>query len=281
VKYRPDTTTSERQLCVALAATGRTASLGELLAWRKDGLLPSMASTGLGTGKGKSYYWREDDILARAQAVYDAMRRHGRPDQALITLFLSGFAVPLGQLRRAWLHRAKARKPAGVRFIQKSPDRDELMGPGVDSILLQAALCAGVAMEAGDTPEGMPMLLDRALSKLGLVERGANDSGLADPLWHLLGIIGSILDSSDLVREACDDELLVAQRHLGVVMGFLQDCSVPSDTTAETLGPQLFLFILTLLRSGQSRTLERMMAYVGGWPASVPPARSISQAVQA
>jgi hypothetical protein len=31
------------------------------------------------------------------------MRRYGRADQTLVTLFLSDFAVPLPQLRRAWL----------------------------------------------------------------------------------------------------------------------------------------------------------------------------------
>jgi len=279
VRFKSNTTTSERQLCVALAATGRTTSLDELSAWRKDGLLPSMASTGLGTGKGKSYSWREEDILARAQAVYDAMRRHGRPDQALITLFLFGFAVPLGQLRRAWLHRAKMRRPAGIRVIRKSLDTNELMDLGGDRILLQAALCVGAAMEA-EVSQGIaiPVLLDQALSKLGLVQHGTNDSDLADQLWHLLSIVGSMLDSSGLVREACDDELLTAQRHLGVVIAFLRDCSGPSEALAETLGPQLLLFILALLRSGQTRTLDRVMAYVrgAGRQAPVSSARSLS-----
>ena len=280
MKFRPKTTTSERQLCVALAATGRTVSLDELSTWRKDGLLPPMASTGLGVGKGKSYYWREEGIVARARAVYDAIHRHGRPDEVLITLFLSGFAVPLVQLRRAWLHRTKMRRPPAVRAVHKSLDASALMDPGVDRMLLQAALCVGAAVETGDVSQRVATkaLLDRALSKLRLARDGTNDSGLADQLWQLLNIIGSVLDSSDLIREASDDELRIAQRHLSVAMEFLSGCSDASDVPSETLGSQLFLFFLTLLRSGQADMLDRMMAYVDGasCQAPAPPARSLS-----
>ena len=280
MKFRPNTTISERQLCIALAATGRTISLDELTAWRKDGLLPPMASTGLGAGKGKSYYWREEEIVARAQAVYDAMQRHGRPDEALITLFLSGFTVSLVQLRRAWLHRARMRRPPAVRVVPKNFDTSGLMDPSADRLLLQAALCVGAAVETGNAPQRVATmaLLDRALSKLRLTWDGANDSGLAHQLWQLLNIIGSVLDSSDLVREASDDELRIAQRHLGVAMQFLSDCSDASEVLGEKLGPQLFLFFLTLLRSGQADTLDRMMAYVDGasWQAGLPPARNHS-----
>jgi hypothetical protein len=126
-------------------------------------------------------------------------------------------------------------------------------------------------------------LLNRAFSKLGLVRHGANDSGLADQLWHLLGIIASVLDTSNLVREAGDDELRSAQHHLGVAMAFLSGCSDGPEMLAEMLAPQLFLFFLTLLRSGQADTLDRIMAYVDGASRRSPtsPVRSLSPAVQA
>src|SRR5665213_3073293 len=117
---------------MALAATGRAVSLEELSAWRKDGLLPPMSSTGLGTGKGKSYYWGEENILARGKAVYHAMHRHGRADQPLVILFLSGFSVALPQLRRAWLHRAKLRKAPAVRIVRKECDTGTPMNLDAD-----------------------------------------------------------------------------------------------------------------------------------------------------
>ncbi len=264
VKFRPKTTTSERQLCIALAATGRTVSLDDLSAWRKDGLLPPLAKSGLGRGKGQSYYWGEENILAQAKAAYDALQHCDRADQALIEVFLSGFAVPLAQLRRAWLHRAKMRKPPAVRIVQKSLDTGALLDSGVDRLLLQAALCVGAAVETDDAPQpaAMMAMLDRALSKLWLTRDSANDTGMLNQLWQLLNIIGSVLDASDLVREASDDELSIAQRHLGVAMEFLSGCGDLSKKLADALGPQLFLFFLTLSRSGQVDTLDRMMAYV-------------------
>ena len=285
MKSRPKSTTSERQLSLALAATGRPVSLEELSAWRKDGLLPPMSSTGLGTGKGKSYYWGEENILARGEIVYDAMHRHGRADQTLVTLFLSGFPVPLAQLRRAWLHRAKLRKAPAVRIVPKNTDTGTSMDLDADNLLLQAALCAGAAVDIEAAPGHLALipLLNRAFSKLGLARHGVNDPGMADQLWHLLGIIASVLDTSDLIRQAHDDELRTAQRHLGTAMEFLSDGGDAPETFAEILGPQLFLFFLTLLRSGQADTLERIMDYVDGASRQAPtqPVRGLALAVQA
>jgi hypothetical protein len=280
VKFRPETTTSERQLALALAATGRAASLDELSAWRKDGLLPPMASKGLGPSRGKSYYWREENILQQAQAACDAMRRHGRTDHALVTLFLSGFAVPPAQLRRAWQHHARLRRPPAMRIARDKGATGALMDMAADSLLLRVALCIGSAIETDDDRQRPPImaLLNRALSKLGLARHGANDSALADQLCHLLNIIGSVLDTSDLVREASDNDLHCAQRHLGIAMTFLRDCADPSEPAVETLGRQMFLFLLTLLRSGQTRILDRIMAHLegAGWQAALLPARNHS-----
>ena len=194
------------------------------------------------------------------------MRRYGRADRTLVTLFLSDFAMPLPQLRRAWLNRARLHKPPAVRTVRESPDVGALMDIGADSLLLQAALYVGAAVETENGSQCAPIMavLNRALSKLGMVRHGANDSGMADQLWHLLSIIGAMLDASDLMREASDDELHAAQRYLGVAMVFLRDCSDPSEPIVETLRPQLFLFFLTLLHSGQGRTLDRLKAYVEG-----------------
>lgn len=270
---------------MALAATGRMVSHEELTAWRKDGLLPPLANTGLGTGKGKSYYWRENNIVEQAQTACDAMRSHGRKDHALITLFLSGFTVPLAQLRRAWLHCAKLRKAPAVRIVRENPGTGTPMDLDAENLLLQAALCVGAALEIEPVAGHLALmpLLNCAFSKLGLAPHGTNDPGLADQLWHLLGIIGSVLDTSGLIREAHDDELRTAQRHLRTAMEFLSDGCDASETCVEVLGPQLFLFFLTLLRSGQVRTLDHLMTYVGGVGRQAPTqsAQRLPLAVQA
>src|SRR5579872_3451951 len=132
VKKRSQDTTSERQLLDALLAGGRKAGLAELRAWRKAGLLPALASHGIGAGR--SYYWRKPDIQAQAEQVHDALQRHGRIDEALITVWLAGFEVPVERVRRAWANRAKmrdrsrARTPACVGAYGVSGDN--LLGLG-------------------------------------------------------------------------------------------------------------------------------------------------------
>jgi hypothetical protein len=263
VKFRPQTTTSERQLSLALAATGRMVSLDELTSWRKDGLLPPMASTGLGTGKGKSYYWREENILARAQAVCDAMRRHGRPDQVLVTLFLSGFKVPLAPLRRAWLHRGKLRKPLKVRAAAHSEPGDlPHFMPALPDMLLQIMARVGDAVSMDDIPSALAVL-ERGLARLGHDKRASN-CDTTDQFWCLASVIASALESSNLLSEACDEEIHQAQRHLGPITGLLADCCEserPADVI-EALGPPLFIFVLTLLHSGHEAMLEAILARV-------------------
>jgi hypothetical protein len=263
VKFRSQTTTSERQLSLALATTGRMVSLGELKTWRKDGLLPPMANTGLGTGKGKSYYWREENILARAQAVCDAMRRHGRPDQVLVTLFLSGFKVPLAQLRRAWLHRGKLRKSLKVRTVANSEPGDLLhFVPGLPDMLLQIMVCVGDAVSMDDI-HNVFAVLERSLARLGHDKRSSN-SDMTGQFWCLVSVIASALESSNLLSQASDEEIHEAQRHLSSITGLLADCCEserPADVV-EILGPPLFIFVLTLLHSGHEVMLEAILARV-------------------
>ena len=263
VKFRPQTTTSERQLSLALAATGRMVSLDELATWRKDGLLPPMASTGLGTGKGKSYYWREENILARAQTVCDAMRRHGRADQVLVTLFLSGFKVPLAQLRRAWLHRGKLRKSLKVRTAAGSEPSDlPHFMPTLPDMLLQIMACVGDAVSTDDTP-GALAVLERGSARLGYDKRASN-SDTTGRFWCLASVIASALESSNLLSEASDEEIHEAQRRLSPITGLLVDCceSERSVDVIEALGPPLFIFVLTLLHSGHEAMLEAILARV-------------------
>jgi hypothetical protein len=263
VKLRPQTTTSERQLSLALAATGRMVSLDELTTWRKDGLLPPMASTGLGTGKGKSYYWQDENILARAQTVCDAMRRHGRPDQVLVTLFLSGFKVPLAQLRRAWLHRGKLRKSLTVQTAASSEPSDlPHFMPALPDMLLQITICVGDAVSTDDMP-GALAVLERGLARLGHDKRARN-SDTTGRFWCLASVIASALESSNLLSDASDEKIQEAQRHLGPIAGLLADCCEserPADVI-EALGPPLFIFVLTLLHSGHEAMLEAFLARV-------------------
>jgi hypothetical protein len=257
VRSRPETSTSERQLVLALAASGRRVSLDELAAWRKDGLLPPLASHGI-RAAGRCYYWREPDILAHAEMVHDALQRHGRSDAVTISLWLRGFDVPLPQLRRAWLHRSKRNGPARIRRVPSkaipSPSTSGLPG-----LMLSAAACAAASIEnpLGSTQTTFAVL-QRALAAMGRTSENQGDMGA---LWRIATTILLMLGSSDVISTASEEELREAQHHLRAALKFLSDFrgNESADSVIDSLGPPIFLFMMTLLRSGQRSTLETAM----------------------
>ena len=244
---------SERQLVMALAAGERTVSLADLVAWRGDGLLPPLASTGVHNGR--SYYWREPDILEQAETVHDALRRHGRVDIAIITLWLNGFEVPLARLRRAWLHSLKLRKPRQIR--RASPGTRS--GPSdLSQLLQQAALAAAAALAPDEGSQTALALLERVAVRLGLGKSQAR------PFWHQMQVTAGALASSDLIPRASDAEMARAQRLLRSALDFIQESSEAESRAlvAEALGETLFIYILALICSGQDAILEDALARI-------------------
>ena len=244
---------------LALAAGGRKVALSDLSVWRKDGLLPPLASSGVGNGR--TYYWREPDILAHARAAHDALQKYGRVDMTIVTLWLQGFRVPLTQLRRAWAYRSQQRKPLRIRPRAQGRHLAEARGfpAGLPGLLAHTMVNMGAAVDCGENPQQVISLLERALVKLGYA--GASDKdGMASHLWQALTVIAWALEGGDLIREASDEELWKAQRYLCLAMGVLDDCRGSEDRSeiVQTLAPNLFLLLLTQLRSGRETFLESL-----------------------
>ena len=259
MKFRPDTSTSERQLVLALAASGHKVALNELSVWRKDGLLPPLASSGVGNGR--TYYWREPDILAHARATHDALQKYGRVDMTIVALWLQGFRVPLTQLRRAWAYRSQQRKSLRIKSQTQSRPSAEARDfrAGLSSLLVQTMASMGAAVDCGENPRQAISLLERALMKLGYAS-ASDTNGMASHLWQALTVIAWALEGGDLIREACDEELLKAQRYLRLAMRVLDDCRGPEDRSeiTQTMAPNLFLLLLTQIRSGREALLETL-----------------------
>jgi hypothetical protein len=235
--------------------SGRRVSFADIARWRQNGLLPQLAHHGLGQGKGKAHCWHDADIVARAELVCDTIRQYGRNDMALLMLFLSGFSVPLPQLRRAWAFRCKLRKPPAIRPMPVTvpPNRLQDGNP-----LLEAALAVATAIQTDHHLLVMP-LLERALAKLGYSRRGNSEQ-----LIRAMMAMEAALDASDLVRSARDEELLEAQHYLSLAVKFLRGCAGPKgrDSLVANFGPSLFGFILAFLRSGQIALIERAAARI-------------------
>jgi hypothetical protein len=72
------------------------------------------------------------------------------------------------------------------------------------------------------------------------------------------------LGFSDVVSAATDRELRETQRYLNSTLKYLFEFrgNQSADFIIDTMGPLLFLFIMTLLRSGQRSTLDEAMARI-------------------
>jgi hypothetical protein len=255
---------SERQLAEALAARGRTASLAEIARWRRAGLLPQLCAHGLGPGKGRSHCWHEEDIIARAELVQAGLEKTSRADAVLLSLFLAGYPVALPGLRRAFAVHAKMRKPVAVKPAPRAvatPTRGD-----AESLLLEALLAMGAAapFETRDF-SAVLKLLDRALARLGYGKRGRTET-----FCRTLILLSFGLESSALLKQAADSELIEAQAWLARGMLFLAPRSDERRLLAENFGLLLFLFILALLRSGQGTVLERIAARIEELDRPVP-----------
>ncbi len=285
MKNRPVTTTSERELIVALAEGGRSVTLTSLAGWRKEGLLPPLASRGLGMGKGKSYYWRESNIVTHACAAYDLLHKYGRPEVAVWMLWLSGFSVPLPQLRRVWAYRSKGRKiwtaRPGVKQDQlrtrpAQTDRSAIHASGAAAqVLLEAVLTLGGALVPDDGDSAaITRVIERALAWISRTNRfpALDEDQMAQRLWLVIRIVSTALEGSDLISIASDSDLRDAQKFLALAGTLLQKCddlsvdeieeTVWPSWLAERLAAPLFLLILVLVRSGRKPLLEQLATRV-------------------
>lgn len=269
-----------------MADCGRAVTLANLVGWRREGLLPPLASRGLGTGKGKYHYWAEPNILAHAKAAYDFLHRYGRPEVATWMLWLSGYSVPLPQLRRVWSYRSKMRKMWTARPSLRSEVTADFLGlpgrsmmgnqGGPAPLLLQAilALSGSLMPDDGDSAS-IVEIIERALAH---VSRANGHSGFAHDvtarqLWLVLRIVSSALENSDLISIASDDELREAQKYVRLAGILLSRCgdqpleeageAIWQSWLAERMAPPVFLLVLVLLRSGHKPMLEQLSLGVG------------------
>jgi hypothetical protein len=284
MKFRPNSTTSERQLFDAMAGGGRAVMLATLTVWRQRGLLPPFASAGLGSGKGRSYFWREELIYARACFVYDALRRRENLDSALLLLWLSGFEVPIAIVRRVWAHRARIRKSWTVVQTETKPlvgmirRKDRAKTGKQQNILPAETILRDVLLAVIETiaPQDTAALklrkevFDRVWRTLRLNSVTKPRAGrptierfliLAEAAW-------SLLERSDLILKATDIEMMIGRRHLATLAEFV-NCTGPdnrnmntqlvpywSPEMAEGVGAPLFSFIVALVKSGYGSQLD-------------------------
>jgi hypothetical protein len=105
-----------------------------------------------------------------------------------------------------------------------------------------------------------PAVLERAIAGLGWT----GEKRAMDAHWRIVSALLLVLGTSDAISAASDKELREARGHLGGALSFLSEFrgSESMDSVIDALGPPIFLFQVTLLRSGQREVLERVMDHV-------------------
>lgn len=260
---------SERQLVWALAKSGRSVPLSRLAAWRKDGLLPPLASTGVGAGR--AYYWREPDILQQAELVHDGLTRHGRADVVAVALWLRGFSMALPKLKRAWQSCLRMRKTPAIR---RPPAGHGIKDTGTDDLsqlLQQVMLGTAAAVQLDDKSRPALILLAAAANRLDIPP--GDRAVQVRQFWQMVQVLASVLAASDVVSQASEEEMLKARDLLCSALDFIKMSSgEDAEIVTEVLGETLFLYVLTLLRSGQDKVLDQAAERIAGAgrPSNVP-----------
>lgn len=276
MKFRADTTTSERQLIQALEEGGRHVSLAQLSDWRKEGLLPPLLNRGLGPSKGKTYYWSEENIVSQAQCVHDLLARHGRHSVAALVLWLSGYPVPLSKVRRAWLQRSKRTRSWQLRSASKgSPGAETWPQTPVrnraEEVLLRTVMTLSGSFTAGQRAETEEFyrMLHEASQALGYTTETASEAHYR--LFNTLNVVLSAIESSSLLTVASEEEMASARRLAAASIRLVQALAAknakrkgPAEGThlMEVLGAPFFLCILLLQRTGYHDHLRRSLTAI-------------------
>lgn len=277
MKFRADTTTSERQLIQVLEEGGRHVTLAQLSDWRKEGLLPPLLNRGLGPSKGKTYYWNEENIVSQAQCVHDLLARHGRHSVAALVLWLSGYPVPLSKVRRAWLQRSKRPKSWQLRgaALEGRPGAETWPQTPVrnraEEVLLRTVMTLSGSFTAGQRAETEEFYrtLHEAGEALGYTTETASEAHYR--LFNTLSVVLSAIESSSLLNVASEEEMASARRLAAASIRLVQalttenaDRSDPAGVTRlmEVLGAPFFLCILLLQRTGYHDRLRRSLAAI-------------------
>ena len=108
------------ELISALAKLDYSVTSRRLTDWVAKGLLPPLQQQGRGRHRGAIYFWSQPDTLDQAATVCDLLSLKSRTEPALLALWLAGFRVDVGRVRRAWLTSLKKEQANLDHFAKRS-----------------------------------------------------------------------------------------------------------------------------------------------------------------
>jgi hypothetical protein len=179
----------------------------------------------------------------------------------VISLWLRGFDVPLPQVRRAWLHGRKRDRPTRIRRTPTKLYAIRTSANGLPDLLLTACNCAAISIDGPFSVNTGLAVFERAAAELGYTSRNRADT---QAHWYLGMAVLAALGSSDAISSCSDEDMKKAQHHLQVALRFVLDFRGDEnvETVIDSLGPPIFLIMVTLLRSGQLGLLKTITNHI-------------------
>ena len=140
--------TTPHQLRAALFESGYSVSERQLRDWRTEGLLPPLCVRGSGRGKGKSFYWDDPEILNRAKALCEVIRRRARFAHAHhLELWFAGYPVPTETTREAWIESLRRTEQSILHGASDADGIEDALSPL--ATLLSRAVETQIGIAAG------------------------------------------------------------------------------------------------------------------------------------
>lgn len=285
---------SDQQLIAELAKTSRTVTTALLKDWRKTGLLPPLNTRGLGRA-GKAFFWTDPEIISRAEYAHDALLEFRDPKRVLWLLWVVGFDISIGQVKRIWLYRLRHgpswkirhTEPGllrlGVRNLARV--RSNPLSQGSSSTIILNTLLAVceplVARNDWVDWKVFVLAVKDFVRRLDLMELANFDEWTVMRLISLISSIGGVAELSDLIATATADELIRARRAAAAASPLLE----PKVTARQFVGPNpssppfwrpqfakdvatpLMLVTLMFIRAGRERQVDRTVRAIATFSA--------------
>lgn len=206
--------------------------------WWTKGLLPTPRRLSRGRGKGNVTMWADERVLAQAKIAHDLLARHRRTETAIVRLWLMGFDIEVGKLRRAWLALIK-RDQAPVRWRGNERPEDAV-GDIVTSVVgsmtkdrghvrqsLETALSegpnvfygTGEAVEAQDLGLAFTTSIRHLHPEIESAREFTWSDDYAIAALELLRDWGSLPAQRKVMASATHHELTRARRLLQIILG--------------------------------------------------------------
>jgi hypothetical protein len=226
------------ELAAELRRLGCFITLRRLTDWRAKRLLPPLAKHGRGRGRGSFNAWDQANIVEQSVEIYSLLDAGSNAQDVLIALWVRGFAVDVGRVRKTLLRRLDAFEAKMNRDDKKYGGRKNRLSRWADMTARQIA--RGTNLLESDVRDFLMEVLVALFKKGVAPEREIDSAIIADTAnklsssttkrrdrirqveagFDLLAGLFSIRGRRRLIKWATDEEMIEARDSWKSVVDF-------------------------------------------------------------